>query len=333
MKATALQRRHNLARNAFQTQEHMESLAPRIYRPESATKAPHSSWALFKALRPNQWAKNLLLFMPMLFAHQLGHWNKWLALIMAFMLFSACASAVYLFNDILDVPDDRRHPTKRYRPLAAGQLSIRHALFVAGALFTGAFAASLTLMSWGFTGLLASYLVITTAYTLYVKREMFLDVIVLAGLYTLRLLTGGVVAEIQVSPWLRVFSMFFFVSLALVKRYVELRVASDTGQLQGTRRGYLTGDAETLQITGVVSGIISVVVFCLYVASNTAEQIYPHKEILWLITPLLFYWIVRVWLLARRSPRWEDPVLAATTDVNSYLIGFTCVLLVLVASL
>jgi 4-hydroxybenzoate polyprenyltransferase len=204
---------------------------------------------------------------------------------------------------------------------------------MAALLVIGAFGSSLTMMSWSFTATLAFYIALTTAYTLYIKRQLFLDVIVLAGLYTVRLLAGGVVAGIPLSPWLRVFSMFFFISLALVKRYVELRVADSEGQLPNTRRGYLAEDADTLQITGVVSGIVSVVVFCLYLSSELAQQIYPHNDVLWLIAPLLLYWIVRVWLLARRSSKWEDPVLAATTDLNSYAVAFVCMLLMIAASL
>ena len=176
-----------------------ETSVLRVHRPGPPGEAPGVAKILWKALRPHQWAKNLLLFLPMFFAHQLGNLGHWLGLGLAFAIFSMCASAVYLFNDILDIDADRRHPTKQHRPLAAGWMKVWQAAALAAGLLATALGCSVALMSWSFTGVLLLYVASTTGYTLYFKRTLFLDIIVLAGLYTLRLLAGGVVVDVEIS--------------------------------------------------------------------------------------------------------------------------------------
>jgi 4-hydroxybenzoate polyprenyltransferase len=173
---------------------------------------------------------------------------------------------------------------------------------------------------------------LTTAYSLYLKRTLFLDVLVLALLYTYRVFTGAMVADVPVSQWLMGFSMFLFVSLALLKRYVELREFRSDGQASTNRRGYLAADADILQVVGPVSGYLAVLVLCLYVSSDDVRVLYRHANLLWLLTPVLLYWITRLWLLARRGLVTDDPVSVALKDKTSYLCGLVCVALLVAAS-
>ena len=288
---------------------------------------------MLRAMRPHQWVKNLLLFLPLLLAHQVTELGRFWTLLGAFFIFSGCASAVYLLNDVVDLDADRRHPTKRNRPVAAGAISVGLALAMVVILLGAALAASCWLMSWAFTGMLGVYLLLTTAYSFHFKRTLFLDVLVLAGLYTHRILTGGVVAGVEVSHWLMGFSMFFFISLALVKRYVELRRLPEGQPDSGNRRFYLAEDADMIQTIGLVSGYLSVLVLCMYISSNVVETLYPNSTLLWLIAPVLLYWITRLWLLARRGLVSEDPVAAALTDANSYFVGLTCAGLLVAGSI
>lgn len=309
-----------------------EAPALRLLRPDAGPPRPAVWKAWFRALRPHQWSKNVLVFLPLVLAHQVDQGLKWLNLALAFAVFSACASAVYLINDLLDVEADRHHPTKQFRPLAAGWIRPWQAAVVAVLMMAGALAASAVLLPTAFTAALGLYLLMTSAYSFYFKRTLFLDVVILAGLYTLRLLAGGFAAEVEVSEWLRAFSMFLFISLALVKRYVELRTAQPAVEGRANRRGYLVEDAELIPIIGLVSGYVSVLVFCLYLNSTKVALLYPHCSILWLIAPALLYWLTRLWLLARRNVLADDPVVAAFTDPNSYAVGLVCAVVALAAS-
>jgi 4-hydroxybenzoate polyprenyltransferase len=276
------------------------------------------------ALRPHQWSKNLLLFTPFVLAHELHRADKWISLAAAFVIYSACASAGYLLNDLIDADADRRHPVKQNRPLASGDLPVGTAVALMAVLLAGAFAASAALMPWQFTGMVASYFAITAAYSVYLKRTLVLDVLLLAGLYTHRLLSGGIVAGVEVSQWLLSFSMFFFMSLALLKRYVELRRLAARPNPPENGRGYLPDDAGMLQTLGLASGCLSVLVLCLYISSHAVERLYRRPDALWLIAPALLYWISRIWILARRGEVAEDPLVAALKDPKSYLVGLAC---------
>jgi 4-hydroxybenzoate polyprenyltransferase len=275
--------------------------------------------ALIKSLRPHQWVKNLIVFLPVITSHRLTFWPL-LSASGAFMAFCLCASGVYLLNDLMDLDADRRHPTKRQRPLAAGALPLSVGLVAAPTLLllSGIVAWQVTTdLVW----LLALYLVATTAYSWHFKRVALLDVFILAGLYTSRLIAGHVVTGIEYSAWLLMFSMFIFLSLALMKRFQELHSVRQQKGHEVKGRGYTAGDLELVTTLGLVSGFIAVLVMALYVNSEQVVKIYAHPTLLLLVCPLLLYWISRVWFLAHRGQMHDDPVAFAFKDWASYFIG------------
>ncbi|HEV3025210.1 MAG TPA: UbiA family prenyltransferase [Pirellulales bacterium] len=288
---------------------------------------------LLTALRPHQWVKNLLVLLPLFLAHE---WNQVAKLALAFAALAAiscAASAVYVVNDLLDIEADRRHPSKRHRPFAAGELSLPAGLLLACVAGLAGVSIAVGCVSLPFAGWLAIYLVSTTAYSLYFKKQLLVDVILLAGLYTLRIAAGAAAVDVPLSPWLLAFSMFFFLSLALGKRYVELsRMAVAPGAvLPG--RGYCAGDAHLLENIGPTSGYLAVLVFCLYIDSDVVGALYGNPSVLWLICPVLLYWITRFWLLARRRQVTDDPVVFALRDpVSMGLIALTAVLVLLASA-
>jgi 4-hydroxybenzoate polyprenyltransferase len=272
------------------------------------------------ALRPHQWSKNLLLFLPLFLAHQWYDLGKlWLALV-AMAAFSAAASAIYIVNDLLDIESDRRHPTKCRRPFAAGELSIPAGLCLSACGAMTSFVLAITCLAPSFTAWLALYLLTTTAYSLSLKKRVVIDVILLAGLYTLRIAAGAAAVSVPVSPWLLAFAMFFFLSLALGKRYIELRRTGGAAESVLPGRGYCADDAQLLEQIGPTSGYLAVLVFCLYIDSGAVEHFYRHAELLWLVCPLLLYWITRFWLLARRRQINYDPVAFALKDRTSLAV-------------
>ncbi len=276
-----------------------------------------------RAMRVHQWAKNALIFAPLVLAHHLTDLVRIQSVVITFAAFCGIASATYLLNDLVDLESDRRHPRKRRRPIAAGSLSIPSAMMLSVGLLVASFGASLL---WGHaasTGMLALYGVLTLAYSFWLKRLLFLDVLVLAGLYTHRILTGGVAASAEISPWLLAFSTFLFLSLALVKRYIELnsRVASGDPDERLAGRAYQTGDLGLVGTMGISSGYLAILVLALYVNSEAVRNLYGTPELVWLICPIMLFWISRIWLLARRGEVADDPVLFATTDKVSYVAG------------
>ena len=288
--------------------------------------------AVVRALRPQQWLKNILLFLPLVFAHELGDLGKLACALIAFIAFSACASSVYVMNDLFDLDADRRHPKKKRRPFASGDLPLSTGIPLAGsAAGFGLFLATTTLPI-EFVGVLVLYMAVTSLYSFWLKRKVLVDVITLAGLYVLRLQAGGVAADVVVSEWLMVFSMFMFTSLAFVKRFAELRRLSAEQMDEAAGRGYLVSDQPLVESMGLTSGYLSVLVFALYVNGETAKTLYQHIWALWLIGPLLLYWISRVWLLARRGLLSEDPVVFAVSDRISLLVGMMAALLLIVAA-
>jgi 4-hydroxybenzoate polyprenyltransferase len=287
--------------------------------------------ALYRALRPKHWIKNVLLFVPLLFAHDLGDFQKLRAVAWAFAAMNLCASSVYVLNDLLDLESDRSHPRKRHRPFASGALSIPAGLVLCMALMLSAMALAWSCVGWKFAAALAGYLVATMAYSFVFKRKLLLDVIVLAGLYTARILAGAVAANVAVSSWLAAFSMFVFLSLAFVKRYSELTVVKKAEQTQTKGRSYMVDDQEIILSVGTASGYMAVLVFCLYISSDAVRSLYRHPQMLWCICPLLIYWITRVWFFARRTHLEDDPVLFAINDRVSWLCGLAALGVMLAA--
>ena len=282
-----------------------------------------------RAARVHQWAKNVLIFVPLLLAHSLNT-RSLLEALTAFVCFSLCASSTYIVNDLLDIEADRRHPRKRRRPFAAGDLQAKTGVLLSAALLALSFVLA-AILSAKFLGFLLLYLVSTLSYSLYLKRIVLVDVVLLAGLYTLRLLAGAAACTIAISPWLAGFSIFLFLSLAFVKRFAELQNIRAAGQVPSNGRGYLLSDTEQMRSFGTASAYASVVVFSLYISGRDVTGLYAHPQRMWLITPIMILWISRVWLLASRGELDEDPVIFAVTDRASLLLGFAAVCVILFA--
>ena len=277
-------------------------------------------WALLRSLRPHQWSKNLLLFVPLVAAHDWSATSSWLRLIVLFVAFNLAASAAYLLNDLLDLDSDRRKPARRRRPLAAGTLPLSWGLG-AGLVCSGA---ALTLAGTLGTvcgAIVFCYLVGTTGYSLGLKRVPMLDVLVLASFYAFRLAGGAVASAVALSPWLLALAMFFFLSLATAKRYAELLHQHWDGTSANPARGYRPEDMPQLNILGASSGYLSVLVLVLYVNSDHVLKLYQHPYVIWAICPLQLYWISRLWLLTHRGEFDEDPVVFALKDRVSYVIA------------
>lgn len=287
--------------------------------------------AALRALRPHQWLKNTLLFVPLVLDHNFDA-ERWVHVAIAFACFCACISATYLVNDLTDIASDRQHPTKRRRPFAAGTLPIPAGIALgAGLLLLGLGTAALTLPL-AATAMLGLYIVLTTSYSFYFKQQLYLDVLLVAGLYTHRVISGGMAGEVLVSPWLLAFSMFFFVSLAFLKRYIELLSAKERGVVSLAGRGYQADDIGLVESMGLTSGFISVLVIGLYVSGEKVVRMYATPEFLWFICPVMFYWITRIWFMARRGEIPDDPVLFAVTDRASYVAGALIVAVIAVGT-
>lgn len=281
-----------------------------------------------RAIRVHQWLKNLLIFIPMLAAHQLENIQLWTEALLGFFAFSLCASAVYLLNDISDIEGDRQHPRKRLRPFASGLIGIDKGFMLALLLLI----AGLTfgcLVSTIFLACLLVYLALTTAYTFGLKQLPLLDCILLAGLYTLRIIAGGVAVDIPVSFWLLAFSVFIFLSLAFVKRYAELDAQSLHGVLALKGRGYRVQDMPLVESLGLVSGFMAVLVLALYLNSDTVVSLYGAPQIIWCAVPIMLLWVSYVWLKTHRGEMHDDPIIFAIEDPVSLLIVF-CMLLTFV---
>ena len=266
-----------------------------------------------KALRPQQWLKNLLVFVPLLGAHRVDEIALLGKALLAFVAFGCLASSGYLMNDLFDLAADRRHPRKRYRSFAAGDLPLSYAFRTVPVLLVlGCFAG--TLVSPMLAGVALIYFGLSASYSLYARQIVLLDVLVLAGLYTLRIIAGTVSVDIWPSPWLLAFSTFLFFSLALVKRYSELALNHVPA------RGYEPSDQELLMSMGIASGYVAILVLALYINTATAHLLYKHYGVLWVLCPLLFYWISHMWLSAHRGKMPDDPVVFATNDWTSRVL-------------
>jgi 4-hydroxybenzoate polyprenyltransferase len=290
------------------------------------------SW--LRAIRLHQWAKNTLIFVPLALAHA---WS--IATVVggavAFLSFGLCASATYILNDLLDLEADRRHPRKRRRPFAGGDLSAIEGVCAVAVLMTVSLALAVLvprvitalpgtrgeLLPYKFLEWLLLYTATTLAYSLYLKRKLLLDVFVLSGLYTVRILAGSAATTVPISAWLGGFSVFFFLSLAFVKRFSELEGLRESGGTKTAGRGYNVGDLEQLRAFGTGSMFAAVLVMTLYISNPDTSGLYAHVLRLWLVIPVLLLWLAQVWMLASRGEMHDDPVVWAITSPRSIMLG------------
>jgi len=273
-----------------------------------------------RVLRLHQWLKNLLLAVPLVAAHQVTHPETWTSLMLAFISFSLCASAVYVANDLVDLESDRKHPLKADRPFASGLVPVRVGFLLVPLLLLSSMAVARQVGSTFLLWLLV-YALLTSAYSWGLKRLIIIDCLTLAMLYTVRIVAGAAVAGVPLSFWLLAFSCFLFLSLAFVKRYAELRILSRTQEEQAHGRAYCVSDAPLIQMLGIASGYAAVLVFALYLHSDTVRQLYRTPEFLWGAIPITVFWISWMWTQAHRGQMHEDPVVFALTDRVSLLSG------------
>ena len=276
------------------------------------------SW--IKALRLHQWLKNALIFVPLLAAKAEGDHGLLLAACLAFLAFGLFASSVYVLNDLLDLQADRQHRTKRRRPFASGAIPVAHGVVAAPLLMAASVGLAIGFLPGIFLEVLLVYGAITTAYSFYLKRQVVVDVLLLATLYTIRILAGAAATHIKPSFWLLAFSMFIFLCLAMAKRYSELRQAMDKqGTLAG--RGYMPSDLPVVLAMGSGSGLVAVLILALYTQSEIVPAHYPAPEWLWMVPPVMLYWVVRLWMKANRGEVDDDPVVFAARDWQSLVVA------------
>jgi len=276
------------------------------------------SW--IKALRLHQWLKNALIFVPLLAAKAEGDHGLLLAACLAFLAFGLFASSVYVLNDLLDLQADRQHRTKRRRPFASGAIPVAYGVVAAPLLMAASVGLAIGFLPGIFLEVLLVYGAITTAYSFYLKRQVVVDVLLLATLYTIRILAGAAATHIKPSFWLLAFSMFIFLCLAMAKRYSELRQAMDKqGTLAG--RGYMPSDLPVVLAMGSGSGLVAVLILALYTQSEIVPAHYPAPEWLWMVPPVMLYWVVRLWMKANRGEVDDDPVVFAARDWQSLVVA------------
>jgi 4-hydroxybenzoate polyprenyltransferase len=320
--------RHARAAIVVEAGTRLSTAAARLTEVERRFEVPKASRHLWlKALRTHQWVKNVLIFLPLLAAHRMFDADAVLRAVMAFFCFSLCASSVYLTNDLLDLAADRQHHRKRHRPFAAGTLPLIAGPIAALLLLIVGFGVA-WLVSHVFFCVLSGYYVLTSAYSVRLKRIMMLDVVVLSMLYTTRILAGAAAIHSKASFWLLAFSMFIFLSLAMVKRYTELLAAQKAGKVKASGRGYDVEDIPLIQSLGGSSGYLAVLVLALYIDSTASEALYRHPHYLWMLCPLLLYWISRTWAIAHRGIMHDDPVVFAVMDNVSRVLLVLAALIV-----
>lgn len=293
---------------------------------------PQRQWSSYvKAMRPHQWLKNLLVFLPVIAAHDLSP-ATWLAAVLAFISFSVVASSVYLLNDLLDLAADRAHPRKRNRPFASGAVPLAHGTVLAPGLLLLGILIALSVGRLEFFAILGVYYALTLAYSLSLKRKLVIDICTLAGLYTLRILAGGAATDISLSVWLLAFSIFLFLSLAAVKRQGELVDSAAAGRLAISGRAYKVDDLPIVSMMAIASGYVAVLVMALYLNSDAVKLLYSNAELLWIVCPVLLYWISRVVMLAHRGAMHDDPIIFAVKDRMSIVCGLIIVATVVAGS-
>jgi 4-hydroxybenzoate polyprenyltransferase len=282
--------------------------------------APSPSFiAWLRSIRLLHWSKNLLVLLPVILAHRL-EWAGLSTSLIGFLLFGACASGMYILNDLLDLHSDRLHPSKSKRPFAAGELplwvgAIEATLLVGSSLILSFF------INVPFALALCGYAALTLTYSWKLKKIALLDVFVLSSFYTVRIWAGGLISGTPVSDWLMAFSLFFFLSLAMAKRHSELRHVSELVETGNSGRGYMVDDRELLAMFGIASSFAAVVILCLYARSPEVNLLYGNPAALMWLCPLVLYWLSRVWLLAVRGQLDLDPVLFAVRDRTSWVLG------------
>jgi 4-hydroxybenzoate polyprenyltransferase/phosphoserine phosphatase len=290
------------------------TLKATILEPRPSFRTSLRTW--INALRGHHWAKNLLLFLPLALSHNLAV-EPILRTLAGFALYGCCASGLYILNDLLDLHSDREHPWKKERPFAAGEISIPEGLLTSSILLSTALGLGF-LLDVHFGLALLGYAMLTMLYSLYLKKIALLDVFILSSFYSFRILAGALISATPLSQWFLAFSMFFFLSLAMAKRYSELLIASDLVRTGNSGRGYHHGDRELMLSLGVGSSFSAVVIFSLYVHSPDVSLLYSSPEFLFLLCPIVLYWLSRNWLLAHRGELKEDPVTLAIRDPVSY---------------
>lgn len=318
-----------------------------VHRTESLTKKAQKSGNVgnvffpeqttikdfIKEIRVYQWIKNILILLPLLMAHLVADFHLIILNIIAFFAFSLTASSVYVLNDLFDIEADRAHKRKRFRPIASGKINVPSALHLSIFLFSIGIIFSIFFLPLNFFLVLVVYLILTTLYSFSLKRIYIVDIIILAGLYTLRLIAGGMAVDVEVSYWMLAFSLFLFLNLAIVKRYTELNQLVETNEAKAKGRGYHVEDLSLLRSLGTSSGYLSVLVFALYVNSKEVLGLYKRPEMLWAIAPMLLYWITRIWFVAHRGKMHDDPIVFTAKDPVSYVVGFLVLILIIGAAL
>ncbi|MEM7234623.1 MAG: UbiA family prenyltransferase [Planctomycetota bacterium] len=280
-------------------------------------------------LRPHHWVKNTLVFAVPLTSHLTEGYGP---VVLGFFSFCLVASAVYVCNDLLDSKLDRRHPKKRFRPLAAGTVSSSSAI-VLGLVCLGSGTALAVFVGWSFAGFVAAYLILSCAYSFGLRRMAVVDVFVLATLFGLRAFSGGIIVDVKCGEWFLTFCAFLFLSLGFLKRYVELRWVQESGEgSEKFGRGYRPDDLFFLQALGLICAVSSGVVLCLYLSSDVVDGLYGRKGYLWFAAPLYLFWTTRIWFLANRGTVDHDPIAFAFRDRGTHVIAAACFLLVYLAA-
>jgi 4-hydroxybenzoate polyprenyltransferase len=292
-----------------------------------------SGWhvtAWLGAVRVRHWSKNLLVFLPILLSHQILKWPLLERSVWAFIAFSLCASSAYIVNDLSDRHTDRQHPRKRSRPFASGRLSVRGGV-VASCLLLAAAVGVALLLGHRFQLVLGGYYLLTWAYSRWLRPVAIIDVMTLAGLYSARIVAGSVATGITASYWFLALATFMFLSLAIVKRYAEIKEAAGASVISSYGRGYDATDLPLLSILGIAASYCSVLVLALYINSTDATALYRNRELLWLVCPLLWFWIIRVWRLTTRGAMPDDPVVFAIADTTSYVVLLIMIVIVVLS--
>ena len=283
--------------------------------------------ALLIAMRPHQWSKNLLLAIPPVFAQVWGEPQVIYSVSLAFLAFCLAASGGYIINDLIDVEADRRHPEKRHRPFASGELSPLFGTLWGPILLAAGIGLGFVAVNRSVGIIVTTYVVLSVVYSAYIKNRLLWDVILLAALYTLRLLAGSAAAEVETSSWLLGFSMFFFLSLAFAKRFVEFDTVKSARSPESPRP-YREIDLDAFRTMGPTSGLLSILVLALYINSDLVTKAYGNPKYLWLLCPLLAYWILRIWMITLRGELHYDPIVFALRDRASYAV-VACIAIVL----
>ena len=278
---------------------------------------------IFKIIRPHQWVKNILVFIPMLMSHNLNI-NNFILSTKAFIIFSLVASSIYVINDIVDIKSDKKHPYKKNRPLAAGLININQCKYIILSLLVFCFFFLIDIDN-NFFILIVSYFIISNLYTFFLKKYVIVDLLILSSLYTIRIIGGGFITGISVSIWLLSFSIFFFLSLAAIKRQVEIINFKKNKKVKIAGRGYIVSDQKIINMISICSGYISILVLVLYINSPQVISLYSSPDILWGVCLIMLFWISRIMLMSSRKKIEDDPIVYAIKDKISYI----CLLFIL----